>query len=99
MGDDLKEGKLSLVLIHALRSASPSDAKRIREVITADSVDKQSVRTLLSLCESTNSIEYAREVAAELSANAVTCLDGLGLTPEVQSSLEQFSRFVVERDV
>lgn len=97
-GNDIREGKRTLLVIHALKEASEADSNRLESILTADSVTDQEILDVLSLLQETGSIEHARETAERLAADARSHLEGLELDPEVHDSLEEFTHYVIERD-
>jgi geranylgeranyl diphosphate synthase type I len=98
-GNDIREGKKTLVAINAVERAAPEDAARLEEVLWADENTDEEIEWVLDLYQSTGSIEYARETAQSLSEQARAHLDGLTLASESKERLSEFTRFVVERDV
>ncbi len=98
-GNDIREGKKTLVAIHAVENAAPEDAARLEEILWADDNTDEEIEWALDLYQSTGSIDYARGTAQTLSERARTNLDGLDLAPEPKAQLAEFTRFVVERDV
>ena len=98
-GNDIREGKKTLLVIHAVENATPEDAARLEEILWADENTDEEIEWVLELFQSTDSIEYARERALELTERARSHLDGLDLEPEPREQLAAFTRFVIERDV
>ena len=98
-GNDVREGKKTLMVIHAAANADPEDVARMEEILWADENTDEEVMAVVELLHDTGSVEYAREVARDLSANARNHLDDLDLDPEPEQHLRNFTRFVVEREV
>lgn len=99
LGNDVKEGKTTLMVIHAMKEAEPQEAESLKRIIRSDENDQDAIRKAVDIMESTGSIEYARERARELSGEAVSYLDDVDLEPEIRDRLRKFPRLVVERDV
>ena len=99
VGNDIREGKKTLMAIHAAENAAPEDAARLEEILWADGNTDQGVVEAVEILESAGSVEYARGVAADLSESSKARLDSLGLEPEPESKLVTFAEFVVERDI
>lgn len=97
-GNDIREGKRTLLVIHALRNASQEDRERLESTLDAESVTDEEIRAVLDLLQETNSIAHARETAERLAADARSHLEGLDLDPDVKASLEEFTHYVIERD-
>ncbi|TKR28225.1 polyprenyl synthetase family protein [Natronomonas salsuginis] len=99
VGNDIREGKKTLMAIHAAENAPPEDAARLEEILWADENTDEDVREVVEIFESVRSVEYARSVAEELSESSKARLEGLDLEPEPASKLAAFAEFVVDRDV
>jgi geranylgeranyl diphosphate synthase type I len=99
VGNDIREGKKTLMAIHAAENASPEAVARLEEILWADENSDEGVREVVEIFESVGSVEYARSVAEELSESSKAHLDGLDLDPGPASKLTAFAEFVVEREV
>ena len=93
LGDDLAEGKPTLPLIYALRSASEPDRALIRTAIRQGGLAQ--LEPIVSAIESTGGLEYAAELARRESAAALAALEKL---PDsiYKSGLAALARFAVE---
>jgi octaprenyl-diphosphate synthase len=94
-GLDLSEKKLTLPLIHALRTADPKESKAILGMIKAGG-KKMKVQTVIDFVERQGGLAYATAKAREYAGKAKDDLAGLPPTPS-RRSLEAFADFVVER--
>jgi octaprenyl-diphosphate synthase len=74
VGADLKEGKLTLPVIHALREAGPDDRRKMIEIITDDHFDASDFKHLIGLLDQYGGIAYTRQVAAGHIATAKAAL-------------------------
>jgi len=97
-GNDVREGKKTLLVIHAVREADPADAERLQSILAADENSDAEVETALSILERTGSVDFARQWALDLAESAREHLDALDLEPEPATTLADFTEFVVERD-
>ena len=97
-GNDIKEGKKTLMVIHAAEHATAEDVARMEDILWADETSDEAVMEVIDIFQKAGSIEYAREQARALSESACDHLASLDLEPEPAERLERFARFVVERD-
>ncbi|GAB3030633.1 polyprenyl synthetase family protein [Natronobiforma cellulositropha] len=97
-GNDIREGKKTLLVIHALEESAPEDAARLEDLLWADENTDEEVREALSIIEASGGIEYARERALELAAEACEHVDAMDVGPAVAEQLCEFTRFVIDRD-
>ena len=99
IGNDVREGKKTLMAIHAAKNASPAAAARLEEILWAEENSAAEIGEAIGILDETDSIDYARERALDLSASARERLDGLDLEPDPADDLAAFTRFVVSRNV
>ena len=99
VGNDIREGKKTLMVIHAVENASPAGAARLEEILWDDENTGEEVKEAVGILESAGSVEYAREAAIELADSSKAHLDGLDLAAEPAAELASFADFVVDRDV
>ncbi len=97
-GNDIREGKRTLLVIHALDEADPENRDRLESVLRAETVSDEEINFVLDLLQETGSIEHANDVAERLAEDARSHLDGLDLDPAVRGSLEEFTHYVIERE-
>ena len=98
-GNDIREGKKTLLVLHAIEESDPEDAERLADIIAADENTDEEVHEALRILEESGSIEYARQRALALSDQAIEHVDALDIEPESAEQLRSFATFVVERDV
>ncbi|MFT4922941.1 MAG: geranylgeranyl diphosphate synthase type I [Haloarculaceae archaeon] len=96
-GNDIREGKKTLMVIHTAAAAPPEDVARLEEILWARENDDEEILEAIDIMQEAGSLEYAREYAHDLSAQARARLDDLDLDPEAEQHLRQFTRFVIER--
>lgn len=75
VGDDLREGKPTLPLIHAMQHAAPLVQTQIRDAISNGGV--QDVSAIMASIEQTGSLDYTRNKALALAESAKHRLNGL----------------------
>ncbi|GAD53222.1 octaprenyl diphosphate synthase / Dimethylallyltransferase / (2E,6E)-farnesyl diphosphate synthase / Geranylgeranyl diphosphate synthase [Halarchaeum acidiphilum MH1-52-1] len=99
IGNDIKEGKKTLIAVHAVRNAAPEDAACLQEILAADDTTDAEALAAIEIMEEAGSVEYARERAIALVEEAHDHLDDVPLTDEIAAELAAFAEYVVERDV
>jgi octaprenyl-diphosphate synthase len=96
VGDDLREGKPTLPLIHALAHAGPDEGRTIRQAIEAGGTTE--IAGVLDIIRGCGSLAYTRRRAAEYAQRAATALHGLPAS-EYGRSLLQLCDVAVNRSV
>ncbi|MEF8827193.1 MAG: polyprenyl synthetase family protein [Halapricum sp.] len=97
-GNDIREGKKTLMAIHAAENADPSDVARLEEILWADDNTEAEIMEAIDILQSSGSVEYARERAEELARQARESLPRDELDSETADKLASFTRFVIERE-
>ena len=95
LGDDLKQGKPTLPLIHVLQRGSAEQASLVRSAI--ESGGRENFGPVLEAIRATGALEYVREKAKDevsLAREAIAALS----TSSYRDSLLELSAFAVERD-
>jgi geranylgeranyl diphosphate synthase type I len=98
-GNDVREGKKTLMTIHAAENAPPERVARMEELLWAETNSAGDVEEVVDILTDAGSVEYARERAESLSAGAIDCLASVDLEDRPAEQLTAFARFVVEREV
>ena len=80
IGNDLKEGRITLPLIHALEQASPPDRERLQEM--ARNLTPGMVPELRNLLDKYGALEHARKLAREYTLKAQANLKAFPPVPE-----------------
>ncbi len=97
-GNDIREGKKTLLVIHALETASEERAERLRTILQTEENTDEEILEAIDILQQTDSIEFARERALSLAAEAREQLADADLAEPEASMLAEFTRFVVERE-
>ena len=97
-GNDIHEGKHTLMTIHAMERGDPADADRLASILHAEENTREEILDAIDIMQATDSVEYARERALEFAAIARDHLDEVDLEPDRASQLSSFTRFVIERE-
>lgn len=95
VGADLKEGKVTLPLIHALSHAQPQERQRLRELARAS--DRETIISELKpTLEKYGSLDHARQWARRYTAQAQECLGVF--PPSLEKTLFiEITNYLVER--
>jgi octaprenyl-diphosphate synthase len=96
LGNDLREGKITLPLIHTLRECDPRSRKRILKLLENDFNQKDFER-ILSLIKGNGGVKYAQEKAISFEEKALSCLSELK-DSKYKKALQDLASFVIERD-
>jgi geranylgeranyl pyrophosphate synthase len=98
VGNDIKEGKRTLIVIHALGKASEQDRKRLIQILNSHTSDHKVVEEAISIFSKYASIDYARQKAKELVLDAWKQAEPLLKESNAKKKLKDFAYFLIERD-
>lgn len=96
LGIDIKEKKLTLPLIYALKNASKSDKKRMINIVKRHNEDKTKVAEVIDFVRKSGGLEYAKEVMYRFRAEAFEILHEFPES-EYRQALEDLVTYVTER--
>ena len=96
IGIDLQGGKITLPLIHTLRSCSPSEKEKLVDIVLSASIDERAFLRVVDLINSYGGIEYTLEKARGYVGKAKGYLDCFRPSRE-KTALLAMANYVVER--
>lgn len=98
-GDDVTEGKRTLMVIHVLEKGSQEDKSRLIEILNMHTNDVELIREALSILKKYNAPEYAKEYAKNTVKEAWNEVDSVIPESDAKQKLKAFSDFLVEREI
>lgn len=98
VGADLREGKKTLIVFHALRHATDSQKRELLAVLGNHYAGADQIDSVTRTLESLGSIEYTRQMAMKMIESAMESLMKLPPT-SYRDLLQQWSEYMVARDV
>jgi octaprenyl-diphosphate synthase len=97
LGQDIRQGMITLPLLHLLQTCSQSERIWLNEKILSHTVDDQDLQTILTLMKKLGSLAYATVRAREYVEAAAMDLEGFPDSP-AKRSLAIVSCYMVNRD-
>jgi len=97
-GEDIHEGKRTLMVIHSLQKASPQDAARLREILAMHTTDDGLIREAIALLKKTDSLTFAQRKARELIQKAWADIAPSLKESPAKTKLAAFANYLVERE-
>jgi len=98
-GNDITEGKRTLMVIHALLTADAKDRERLLEILHMHTRDCGLITEAIDIIKKHGSIEYAKNRARELATGAWADADKVLKESDAKNVLNGFIDFLVEREV
>lgn len=99
LGEDIHEGKRTLIVIHCLRNASREKAGRLKAILEMHTSDEKLTVEAITIMKETGSIEYAKAFAKKLIQEAWSESDAVLKESAAKEKLKAFSDYLVERKI
>ena len=96
IGMDLKEGKITLPLIRALKKCSPEEKNLIKEIVKNKESDKEDIMKIVSLIDKYKGINYALNKAKVYIDEGKGFLESFG-NSKAKTSFLTISDYIIER--
>jgi len=97
VASDLREGKATLAVLHAIEHSSPAERQILETVLRQRSLDSVTHEQILSVLERHGSIDFAQRAANDYAAAARNALSGFPEN-EYKRALLWIADFVIERE-
>jgi len=97
-GDDISEGKRSLIAIHTLAVASKDEKKRLLEILDTHTKDENLIKEAIAIMQKHSSVDYARDVATKLAEKSWLEVEPLLHESEAKKQLHELAQMMVSRN-
>jgi len=97
IGNDLREGKVTLPLIYLLQRCGREEAQKVRSVLEDGGFNSAGFSEILDLIDRYNTLQAAREKAQEFAQKAKHCLETFPDTP-YKDALRSLPDFMLDRE-
>ncbi|MFG1701794.1 polyprenyl synthetase family protein [Nonomuraea sp. M3C6] len=90
-GDDLREGKRTMLVARTLVAASPDDAATVRRLLGDPGLDESGVETLRRIIDDTGALQECEDLIGDYLGDALAALDEAPVTPEARAALTELA--------
>ncbi|WP_437921020.1 polyprenyl synthetase family protein [Sphingobacterium sp. LRF_L2] len=97
VGNDIKEKKMTLPLIYALKNTTKAEKRRIINLVRNHSENKEKVAEVIQFVRSSGGMDYATEKMKQYQQEAFDILNNFP-NNKYRQALEQLVRFTTERN-
>lgn len=97
-GNDLREGKVTLPLLHVLHRPDLPQAAEMLKMVQADQLTEQQIATLIAFARNNGGVEYAYQRMAELRTEAADILATLQRDHLATTPLLTIFDYIIARD-
>ncbi len=96
-GNDIREGKVTLPLIYALRNAPKEKYIKMMDIIDSRDYSSENIDTLLTFAKELGGIEYAEKKKKEYLQKAESVIENLDLEQDYKESLQLLMFYLKNR--
>jgi len=96
-GEDIKEGKRSLMVIHTLENATRAERKRLLEILDSHPSDRKLMEEAIGMIRRYGSIDYARKRAVEIVRSSWMEAEPFLLEGKAKESIAALVDYLVNR--
>ena len=96
-GNDLREGKVTLPLLHAIHVAPLAVAQRVKEMLIKGDLNEKEIGILIDFAKEYNGIEYSFDKMQEILSKADSLLD-VYPDSEWKDAFRQLFEYIISRD-
>jgi geranylgeranyl diphosphate synthase type I len=96
-GNDIKEGKRTLMVINTLKKATKKDRKRLIEILNKHTDDLEERKEAIEIIKKYDSVEYAKKVAKRIIREAWEEADKVLNPSPAKKRLKEFINYLIER--
>ncbi len=97
VGDDITEGKISLMVIHTLKKASEGDKKSLLSILAEHTTDKEKISKAISILNKYDSIKYSKKIAQKIINEAWEKVEPVLKESKAKEQLKEFAEFMINR--
>ncbi|MEM2972174.1 MAG: polyprenyl synthetase family protein [Candidatus Bathyarchaeia archaeon] len=98
-GQDITEGKRSLIVIHTLKVANAKDRKRLIEILGMHTSNQKLRDEAIKIMEKYDAINYAKDLARKMVKESWKEVERLLSASDAKEKLNAFATFLIERKI
>ena len=94
VGSDIREGKKTLIMIHALANADEEQMKVLKNAVGVEGASKDEIDAVVKTLSEIGSIQYAKDEAEKYTASAFESIKAIPDGPSKQDLIDLVNYFV-----
>jgi len=98
-GQDITEGKRSLIVIHTLKVADAKDRERLVEILKMHTSNQKLRDEAIAIMQKHGSIEYVKKFARKMVEDSWREVEKLLRASDAKEKLKAFAKFLIERKI
>ncbi len=98
VGSDIREGKKTLLILHALEKSSKNEKELIVKALGNERVTVEEIDTVRDIVRRTGSLDYSKKLVAEMTDKAVQAIKISDFRTEAKDFLINIAGFIGDRE-
>ncbi len=98
VGQDITEGKRSLLVIYTLKLANTRDKKRLIEILNLHTSDQKLRNEAIGIMQKYGALEHVKQTAEKMVMESWNEAEKLLPTPQAKEKLKAFAEFLIRRN-
>jgi geranylgeranyl diphosphate synthase, type I len=98
-GEDITEGKVSLLVVYTLAKADEADKKRLVEILTMHTTDRAYIEEAIKIINKYGAIEYSKALEESVVKDAWKDLNMILPDSEAKKTLKSLVEFLINRSI
>jgi geranylgeranyl pyrophosphate synthase len=99
VGQDITEGKRTLMVIYTLKKASSADKKRLIQILNTHTSDQALRDEAIAIMQKYGAIEHVKQTATRMVEESWKEAEKLLPTPQAKEKLKAFAEFLIKRSI
>ncbi len=99
LGQDITEGKRTLMLIHTLEEATLQDRRRLLKILNLHTTDQKLRDEAINIIKSYGSVSYAKKYATKIVEESWKEIDELLPPSDAKEKLRAFADYLIKRNI
>jgi octaprenyl-diphosphate synthase len=96
-GNDIREGKITLPLIHAVKTAPQAISAAMIEIVSKQKISRENIRQLIRFAKKYKGIEYAQSKMQEIKIKTLELLSAFPGS-EAKTAMTDLIDYIIERE-
>lgn len=99
LGDDISEGKRTLLVIRTLNAAADADKERLLEILNTHTKDEKLLTKAIEIIKKYGSIEHAKKTAARIAEESWREAESVLPDSEAKKQLKELAELLIHTSV
>jgi len=99
VGEDIHEGKRSLMVIHSLKNSPKKKSDRLLEILNSKTSDPKIIKEAIDIMKASNSLEFSKQQAKDIVTNAWTEIEPLLPECDAKEKIKIFANYLIDRKI